>query len=609
MKTQNGKKILGLSLVTALLLGSSAYAGHVVGADAAAAYVASTPAKQFSFGGLNLENVTVNMVTGIDNVPIDGTFDPITGEYPQMALGDSYESSVFGSGDDKSDPATRLGYVVQKVWPISEPTGIKVVNNDTATSSGKPQNCIMGSSYQRYQNMDDDTSGSGFLDTTHVDGPKPVICSSDAGTSKRIQLILNQNVVANANAGEYGQYVDLVFNIDSPDGLNRYQVFQKVSNFTGKRLDGFTLEVLNSAGIPDANLTLSLGIGEEEDSLGDLTGGDLFAAEEMAFYPPGLWGDGSKKHLPIGWFDSAPSGYYVSLNEANNTMTSADVQFGGNYVPLFGNWQPDKWVAWGMHIVIDPLEEPELIAYWGNHPDRPDEAPAWYYGMDHNLTDGVDTNFTTPSQAEIDKWEANPEKYVIDDIEDLPNISLNYIVNVGVGIDNNFTIRVTPKVSVDQTPPSYISKDDNESYIVPPQLWVKPTADAGPDKTVQVNETVTITGTGTDSDGEIVSYEWKYGTEIVATTASFDHTPDTVEPSTFTLTVTDNNGLKGTDSMNLTVTAVPVVTPPAVTPPIYIPSSSGGGCTYNPNSKSFDMTFLLIMGLGLLYPFRRRFLK
>ena len=38
-------------------------------------------------------------------------------------------------------------------------------------------------------------------------------------------------------------------------------------------------------------------------------------------------------------------------------------------------------------------------------------------------------------------------------------------------------------------------------------------------------------------------------------------------------------------------------------------SGGGGGCTYNPNSKNFDITFLLIMGLGLLYPFRRRFLK
>jgi hypothetical protein len=41
------------------------------------------------------------------------------------------------------------------------------------------------------------------------------------------------------------------------------------------------------------------------------------------------------------------------------------------------------------------------------------------------------------------------------------------------------------------------------------------------------------------------------------------------------------------------------------------PSSGGGGggCSYNPNSKNFDMTFLMLLALGLLYPFRRRFIK
>ncbi len=54
------------------------------------------------------------------------------------------------------------------------------------------------------------------------------------------------------------------------------------------------------------------------------------------------------------------------------------------------------------------------------------------------------------------------------------------------------------------------------------------------------------------------------------------------------------------------------IEPPVVDPedPIVCEiCSDGGGCTYNPNSKNFDMTFLLMMALGLLYPFRRRFLK
>ncbi|WP_415407785.1 PKD domain-containing protein [Sulfurovum sp. CS9] len=93
-----------------------------------------------------------------------------------------------------------------------------------------------------------------------------------------------------------------------------------------------------------------------------------------------------------------------------------------------------------------------------------------------------------------------------------------------------------------------------------------PTANAGPDKTVEVNQPVTITGTGTDTDGTIASYEWKKGSTVLASTASFNYTPDTVGTDTLTLTVTDNDGATGTDSMDVVVSATP---PPAdTTPPV-----------------------------------------
>ena len=61
-------------------------------------------------------------------------------------------------------------------------------------------------------------------------------------------------------------------------------------------------------------------------------------------------------------------------------------------------------------------------------------------------------------------------------------------------------------------------------------------------------------------------------------------------------------------TLTATTTATDGTTLPGDTP-IYYGSSGGGGCTYNPNSKNFDMTFLMLMALGMLYPFRRRFLK
>ncbi|MBT0895789.1 PKD domain-containing protein, partial [Geobacter hydrogenophilus] len=38
-----------------------------------------------------------------------------------------------------------------------------------------------------------------------------------------------------------------------------------------------------------------------------------------------------------------------------------------------------------------------------------------------------------------------------------------------------------------------------------------PTANAGADKVVTVNQAVTFTGTGTDPDGTIASYAWNFG--------------------------------------------------------------------------------------------------
>lgn len=492
-----------MSVVTAMLLSSGAYAAQIVGADA---NESRTDNIQFGFGGLNLENVTVNLSTGDDFNVTDGSYTP-------MALGDTYESSVFSSDDDKLDESTRLGYVTQKIWPISEPTGIKVINNDGDVNQYKPTNCIIASSYQGDSNTSDSDDRTYYLDS---DTPKPVICSSYSGSSKRFQLVLNENIMDEINTTTgYGKSIDLVFNINSSVGEHRYQVFQKVSNFTGMRLDGLKVEVLNADGLVDSNLTISLGLGEAD-------GGNIFGADEMAFYPPGLWGDGTKDHLPKGWFDTKSAGYLVDGNGTNTiTTTNNNSPVDGNYEALFGNWIPDKWVAWGMHEEFDPTQEPALLAYWGTTPGDVNATPAWYYGMYNN--DEEHTNFAPVPDTVIAQWAANMKtddnpdgKYVIDDIEDLPNLSLNYIVNVGAGIDNNFTIRFTPKVSEDQTPPSYFEAD-GVTRILP---------------------TLPSTDDGTTSSG-----------------------------------------------------------------------GGGGGCTFNPDSKNFDMTFLMLMALGLLYPFRRRFLK
>jgi hypothetical protein len=90
------------------------------------------------------------------------------------------------------------------------------------------------------------------------------------------------------------------------------------------------------------------------------------------------------------------------------------------------------------------------------------------------------------------------------------------------------------------------------------QSGTPPVANAGADQTVQPNDEVTLSAAGSnDSDGKITAYQWSQtaGTPVVLSDAtaiepSFQVSADATEGQawTFLLTVTDDDGLKGSDS-------------------------------------------------------------
>ena len=63
----------------------------------------------------------------------------------------------------------------------------------------------------------------------------------------------------------------------------------------------------------------------------------------------------------------------------------------------------------------------------------------------------------------------------------------------------------------------------------------------------------------------------------------------------FTYTVSDGNGGSATATVHITVHDT-----------IDLP---GGGCTYNPNNKSIDIMFILMLAMSLFYPLRSKYLK
>ena len=217
------KKPLFARLAFAVVLAGlslSVHAGKITSIPSPVAPDADTRSGvQDRFGGWNLDNVFVNL---------NGSFDEATGAYVFTDDSDlSYSSDV----DDGTGAV--LGYVLAKDWPVGEPAGIKIVNDDF--DAKRAPNCIMSTSYLEDHLLDSDD-------------PKQVLCSGPFQSHKRYKLAMLSSTAA----------IDLVFNVEQDDTLRDYQVFQKINNWTDERLQGFTVEVGTGIGadfVPASALT------------------------------------------------------------------------------------------------------------------------------------------------------------------------------------------------------------------------------------------------------------------------------------------------------------------------------------------------------------------
>ena len=130
------------------------------------------------------------------------------------------------------------------------------------------------------------------------------------------------------------------------------------------------------------------------------------------------------------------------------------------------------------------------------------------------------------------------------------SIEASFTYNFSVGT-HNVTLTVTDNGGA----------TDSDTVAVTVEANKAPTADAGPNRSACVNETVTFNGSGSsDPDGTIALYEWDFGDGTNETIVTPTHVYKTSGTYTVNLTVTDNGGLTDTNTTMVTVTEVPAYT-------------------------------------------------
>lgn len=279
-----------------------------------------------------------------------------------------------------------------------------------------------------------------------------VFCDSASGSGKRIKTWLtgrNAFDMRIRTSPTYTNQAGEAVDVSSVDYFN----FGKVSNFTGARITGLSIELLAADGTPMGSLDPANAVlfNLDPDVIANLGNG--------ARLVDGLFGAGGNEG-GIGFFDADRAGF--SLVRTDDTLdfgSIADLLGNAFYVDNFGNAFLDNSMVpdglfWDDNA--NPSDEAALVA-WNNI-----GAGGWTYGnialpadVDARLVElaaslGVEVaalgyvpGGLVPADI-VAAAEANG-LFEVAKIEDLRNANVNYTIRVGTIDGNEFIIRTAPR--------------------------------------------------------------------------------------------------------------------------------------------------------------------
>ncbi|MDP4283530.1 MAG: right-handed parallel beta-helix repeat-containing protein [Bacteroidota bacterium] len=249
-------------------------------------------------------------------------------------------------------------------------------------------------------------------------------------------------------------------------------------------------------------------------------------------------------------YNSSNTGLLIDTYDASVTLANIDIR---NNIFFERNTTPNNRAA---HFYLLNGTMPSTFTLDNNYYARP---------IDDNLT--IETHFGGYNDITLAGWrslsgrDVNSKKSpkTITDVNDLRFEYNATSSSKTVALDANY-IDVTGK----SYPGSITLAPFTSSVLIRngPITNQLPVANAGPDQTVLLPISVdTLKGSGTDSDGNISSYNWNkisgpsVGSITTATSAATTVTGLVQGIYQFELTVTDNAGATGRDTMQLTVNA------------------------------------------------------
>ncbi len=266
-------------------------------------------------------------------------------------------------------------------------------------------------------------------------------CQAPQGSGKRIKTRLD---------GTDG--MDISLSTQSSSGISEYFLYGKTSNLTGARVSSLTLQLGTGTGLDFTPMDAS------DPALAALFDVDY---ENRFNLPDGLFGNGGQEDAGIGFFDEERGLLAVTRTDA--ATLDAVSPTNAVYKALFGDaildnsMLPDAFF-WDASATALASDEPIPLAWYNN------SQAQWVYGnlgitaspeLDERLQILSDSLGVTVTDLAYVGGAAVPDDIaalMLADplfeeapLEDLRNVNLNFIIDLGDVDGNQVTLRITPQ--------------------------------------------------------------------------------------------------------------------------------------------------------------------